>query len=339
MVKKYITIFAFMCSAMAQAQEAVVTDTIKKKRVSNEYIELYDDYVKVRLGFSNSFNSFHIKDDADNLDFTLAPNQRLKTTLTFIYKFIEFDIGYTPEFIRFNKDDASKGKTSYYNLGTRFYFGKWLQSLQYSKTKGFYVDKDDVGTTENILFPNFQVTRYGGSTAYSFNPNFSLRSIFLQSEWQKKSAGSFVPSISYNFTQIKNDDPSKDNVIDVAMGPAYYYNWIIKDRFMVAPGIYGGVGYNHTKTVYDDATPDEVVDGLSLQTQLRLTLSYNSEKFYTGATASLNTFYYDADPKIHLQDRQQFFEFYVGYRFKGPDRINKILDNPPKPKIKKKTAK
>lgn len=82
-----------MCSAMVQAQEAIAADSIKKKRVSNEYIELYDDYIKLRLGFSNSFNSFHIKDPTDNLDFTLAPNQRLKTTLTFMYKFIEFDIG------------------------------------------------------------------------------------------------------------------------------------------------------------------------------------------------------------------------------------------------------
>ena len=333
MAKLYL-IFCFITVSMfAQSQEAV-TDTVKKKRVSNEYMELYEDDIKLRLGFSNSFNSYHIQDNADNLDFTLSPNQRLKTTLTFMYKFIEFDLGYTPAFIRFNKDDDAKGKTKFYNFGTRFYFGQWVQSLGYSKTKGFYVDRDDIGTTENLLFPNFQVTRYGGSTAYSFNPNFSLRAIMIQSEWQKKSAGSFVPSISYNFTQMKNDSPSKDNVIDVAMGPAYYYNWVINNRFLVAPSIYGGIGYNHTKTVYEDATPSEVIDGLSLQSQLRLTLSYNVERFYTGATVSLNTFYYDSDPKVHVQDRQQFFEFYVGYRFKGPEKLNRLLDNPPLPKVK-----
>lgn len=337
MIKKQLFFWMVFCSGILHAQDTIPkTDTIKKKRVSNEYVELYDDDVKLRLGFSNSFNSFHIKDPADNLDFTLAPNQRIKTTLTFAYKFIEFDIGYTPKFIRFNKDDNEKIKSSFYNIGARFYFGKWIQNVEHSRTKGFYVDKDDIGATENVLFPSFQVSRYGGSTAYLFNPNFSFRAIYKQSEWQKKSVGSFVPSINYNYTQIKNDTPGTDHIIDVAIGPAYYYNWVIDNRFLVAPGVYGGVGYNHTKTVYEDATPDEVVDGISLQTQLRLTLSYNSEKFYTGATASLNTFYYDTDPKIHLQDRQQFFEFYVGYRFKGPEKVGKFLENPPKPQKKPK---
>lgn len=338
MVKKQLFFWMVFCSGMLQAQDTIPkTDTIKKKRVSTEYVELYDDYVKLRLGFSNSFNAFHINDPADNLDFTLSPNQRIKTTLTFAYKFIEFDLGYTPEFIRFNKDDDDKGKSSFYALGARFYLGHWLQSFQYAKTKGFYVDKDDIGSTENVLFPSMQVSRFGGSTAYLFNPDFSFRAIYQQSEWQKKSVGSFVPSIHYNYTEIKDDFPGTDHIIDIAMGPAYYYNWVIDDKFLVAPGVYGGVGYNHTKTVYDDNTPDEVVDGISFQTQLRLTLTYNTTKFYTGATASLNTFYYDADPKIHLQDRQQFLEFYIGYRFKGPEKVGKFLDNPPKPQ--KKTPK
>ena len=332
MIKKHLFFWMVFCSGMLQAQDTIPkTDTIKKKRVSNEYVELYDDDVKLRLGISNSFNSFHINAPADNLDFTLSPNQRVKSVFTFSYKFIEFDIGYTPNFIRFNKDDDDKGKSTYHSLATRLYFGRWLQSIQYSKTTGFYVDRDDIGSTENVLFPNLQVQRYGGSTAYIFNPNFSFRSIFKQSEWQKKSVGSFVPSINYNYTRIKNGEPKSDHIIDIAVGPAYYYNWVINKKFLVAPGVYGGVGYNHTKTVYDDNTPDEVIDGLSFQTQLRLTLIYNTPKFYAGTTASLNTFYYDTDPQIHLQDRQQFFEFFIGYRFKGPEKVSKFLDNPPKP--------
>jgi len=338
MIKHYLVLYILICSVICHAQvqkQALPIDTIKKHRISNDYITTYDNYIKLRLGFSNSFNSFHIKDGADHLDFTLSPNQRLRSTFTFIYKFIEIDLGYTPEFIRFNKDDAAKGKTKFYNLGTRFYLGKWMQDIQYTKTKGYYVDKDDIGVTENILFPNFAVQKIGGSTSYIFNPNFSFRAIFSQSEWQKKSAGSFVPSLSYYYTQLKNANPSKDNIIDVAIGPAYYYNWVVHQNFLVSAGGYGGVGYNHTKTKYSDGTPDEVIDGMSLQTQLRFTIGYNSKKFYAGATASLNSFYYDTDPKVHVQDQQQFFEVYVAYRFKGPDKVNKFLDDTPKAILKK----
>lgn len=326
MLKKHIAFFIFIQPFACNAQH--VADSIKKHRASDEFVALYDDDIKVRVGFSNSFNSFRIKNGSANLDFRLTPNQQLRSTLTFMYKFIEIDLGYTPEFIRFNKDDEIRGKTKFLNFGTRFYFGSWMQSIQYAKTEGFYVDKDDLGTAENILFPDFSVRKIGGSTSYIFNPNFSFRAIFLQSEWQKKSAGSFVPSFSYYFTRIRDNNPSEDNSIDVSIGPSYYYNWVIKEHFLVSAGAYGGLGYNYTKTTYKDGTPSEKLDGISFQMQLRLTLGYNSKRFYTGAIASFDAFYYDADPRIHVQDQQHFFEFYIGYRFKGPDKVGKFLDDP-----------
>lgn len=326
-MKKYCFFFLLLSSAISWCQHHNL-DASVKDTLANEYIQLYDDHIKTRLGLSNSFNSFHIKDKNSNLDFTLSPNQRLKSTFTFMYKFIEFDLGYTPEFIRFNKDNESNGKTTFYNFSTRLYLGKWMQSIDYIKTKGFYIHKDDIGINENLLFSDFQVRKFGGSTSYIFNPNFSFRAVFLQSEWQKKSAGSFVPSISYYFTKIKNNGPSEDHSIDVAVGPGYYYNWVISKKILLSMGAYGGVGYNNTKTTYTDGTADETVDGLSLQTQLELTLGYNSERFYTGVSSRLNTFYYDADPTIHIQDQQQFFEFYIGYRFKASEKLSNLVNKP-----------
>ncbi|KDN56462.1 DUF4421 family protein [Flavobacterium seoulense] len=320
--------FIFLLIVATSWAQQKNTDSISNSTPANEYIIHYDDFIKTRVGFTNSFNSFHIKDQKDNLDFTLSPNQRLRSTFTFMYKFIELDLGYTPDFIRFNKDDEKYGKTSFSNFGTRLYLGKWMQSIEYTKIKGFYVNKDDIGIPENLLFSNFQMRRFGGSTSYIFNPNFSFRTIFGQSEWQKKSAGSFVPSISYYFTQMKNDNPSKDNSIDIAVGPGYYYNWVINKNLLISAGAYGGVGYNTTKTTYSDGTPEEIIDGLSYQTQLNLNLGYNSEKFYTGVTARWNTFYYDNDPRVHIKDQQRFFEFYVGYRFKASERISNLVNNP-----------
>lgn len=321
MVKRYVTFFIFFFAVFCQAQTA---DTLKAEKPVAA-IEKYGDYIKLRFGLSNSFNSFHIEDKANRLDFTLSPNQQLRSTFTLMYKFIEIDIGYTPEFLRFNKDDAIRGRTEFYNLGTRFYLGRWMQDLQYAKTKGFYVDKDDLGSTENVLFPNFEVRKVGGSTSYIVNPEFLFRALFRQSEWQRKSAGSFVPSISYYFTEIKNNDPSRDNVFDIAAGPGYYYNWIIGSRFLLSGGGYLGAGYNRTKTIYRDGTPEKTVGAFSFQAQLRLNLGYNSERFYAGMSSSANTFSYSSDAKIQVQDQQQFFEFYIGYRFKAPEKLRKVL--------------
>ena len=93
-----------------------------------------------------------------------------------------------------------------------------MQELQYAKTKGFYVDKHDLGVAQNLLFSDFNVQKIDGSTSYILNPNFSFRTIFLQSEWQKKSTGNFVPKIRYYFTRLQNNHPGKDHIIDVAVG-------------------------------------------------------------------------------------------------------------------------
>lgn len=324
---RFLTILLlYGCGCYAQV---TVKDSTAIKPVANENIEFYEDDVKLRVGVGNSFNSFHVKDQNDRLDFTISPNQRIRSVLTITYKFIEFDIGYTPSFLSFNQDDSERGRTKFFNFGTRLFKGHWMQQLQYSRIKGFYVDRGDIGLDSNILFPNLQVSKAGGSTSYIFNKAFSFRSILLQSEWQLKSAGSFVPSISYYYTQIKNTDPSKDHIIDVAAGPAYYYNLVLHKNFLVSAGAYGGVGYNITTTRYNDSRPMERVEGLSLQSQLRLSLGFNSEHFYTGATVSHNSFYYHTDPKIHVSDQQQFVEFYFGYRFKAPEKLRKKVDNLP----------
>lgn len=323
MLRNYILLFTILSTFTMLAQKA---DSLSVNTKDNEYIAYYEDAIKIRVNLSNTFNSFYIKEPNTNLAFHLTPNQRIRSTLTAIYKFIEVDIGYTPEFIRFNKDNRIKGESKFFNMGATFYFGPWRQQLQYSKTKGFYVDKKEISTDENILFPDFQVMKIGGTTSYILNKNFSFRSIYIQSEWQIKSTGSFVPGISYYYTRIRNNHPSEDRIIDIAAGPAYYYNWIIHKSFLISGGAYAGLGYNQTKTVYTNARPVEMVNGLSLQTQIRGTLAYNSSRFYTGITASLNSVYYKTDPTIQVRDNQQFYEFFIGYRFDAPDKLRKITD-------------
>jgi len=85
------------------------------------------------------------------------------------------------------------------------------------------------------------------------------------------------------------------------------------------------LGFNSTKTVYNDGSPQEISEGLSFQAQFRLTAGYNSEHFFAGAATSLNSFSYSSETQIHVEDQQQFLEFYIGYRFKAPKRLNRLF--------------
>ncbi|WP_081709390.1 DUF4421 family protein [Flavobacterium cauense] len=315
---------------------AQVNDSIAKYNTSDEFIEYYDDYFTTRIGFSNNFNSYTLNDKNNNLKFNLTPNQKLKSTFTFLFRFIEIDIAYTPKFIKFNNDDAENGTTKFFNIGTRLYHKKWMQNIQYSKTTGYYVAVSDLGISgDNIIFPDFKVSKMGGSTSYIFNSNYSFRAVFKQNEWQKKSAGSFVPTLSYYYTRISDNTPASNNIYDIAIAPAYCYNWVILEKILLSGGVSGGIGYNYTGVVYDDDTPSKAVDGITYQTEFKLAIGYNSPKFYSGISADINSFYHKIDSNISVKDQQTFFEFFLGYRFKVPDKYLKKFDALEQKSIKK----
>jgi len=325
MKQHYFIIFKVFIACCLLAGNFVFAQS-ETDSITNPYIEKFDDYFSARLSLSNGFQSFDVDDRNSNLRFKITPNQQIRSTATFMFRFIEIDLGYTPSFLKFNKDDDLKGKTKNFTFGTRFYLKKWMQSLQYMSTKGYYIEGRRLGLDDNVFFSDLKVVKIGGSTSYVFNPNYSFRATYTQNEWQKKSAGSFVPSVNYYYTKISNNDNSADHNIDIAAGPAYYYNLILYDHFLISAGVYGGVGYNSITTKYNDGTPTEKSSGISWQAQYRAAVGYNYDQFYTGANINFNSFYYNSGPGIKLADQQHYFEFYVGYRFKAAQKILKKFD-------------
>lgn len=311
-----IILCLFCASVFAQKTEEEIGTKNDNLAIIN-----YDDYFTTRLSFSDNFNSFRLKDRAGNSEFLISPNQQINTTLSLAYRFLEVDLGYTPTFLRFNKDDDIKGKTKFFNLGTRFYVGKFMQNIQYRNTKGFYIDAFDFPELGETVFSDLKVVKYGGSTSYIFNPDFSFRAVYKQNEWQTKSAGSFVPSLSYYWTRISDKDPEKDTFFDITLGPSYYYNWIIQKQFMVSLGAHAGLGYNRTKFGFSDGTPSKITDGLTYTTELKLALGYNADRFFTGVNVTIDSFHHNDEPEFRVDDQQQFFELYLGYRFNAPKKL------------------
>ncbi|MCF8713459.1 DUF4421 family protein [Joostella atrarenae] len=283
-------------------------------------ITKYPDKITLRLGLTNDSNSYQLTDPSDDFSITIGPNQRLRSNISLLFRFIEINVGYTPAFLKFNDDDDENGKTTYFNLGTRFYYKKWMQNLEYSKTKGFYVDVSDLNIgEENVIFPDFKVTRIGGNTSYIFNENFSFRTIFKQNEWQKSSAGSFVPTLSYYYSEISNESSSKDKVFDITIGPSYFYNWVINKRFIVTSGLLLGIGYSHTSSKSNNEKTTS--DGLNYQADLTLGLGYNIANFFTGININSQSFNHNTDGDYKLSDQHAYAEFHIGYRFNAPKKV------------------
>lgn len=312
-----------LLSAKFYAQEASTIDSLK---IDGQRLINYDELLTTRLSFSDNFNSFLLKDKKGKSEFLISPNQQINATLSLAYRFIEIDLGYTPKFIRFNKDDAISGKTEFLNLGTRFYVGQFMQKIQYGRTKGFYVEDFEFPEFDKFVISNLKVVKYGGNTSYIFNPNFSFKALFKQNEWQTQSAGSFVPSLSYYWTKISDDSSEKDMLFDVTIGPSYFYNWIIKNSFLISVGGHAGIGYNQTKHTFTDSTPTTKVESLIYTTELKLGLGYNSNRFFTGMNVTFDAFYHNDEPDFRMNDQQRYFEFYLGYRFNTPKTLKTSTD-------------
>jgi len=320
-----ICIILFLSSVLVDFH-AQALDSISQNKST---IITYQDAITFRVAVSDKFNAFKLRSKEDDLSAVIRPNQQINSTFSLQFRFIEIDIGYTPTFIKFNNDDDKNGKTNFFNLATRFYIKKWIQNLEFTKTKGFFIESKDFGFAKenNIIFPDLKVLKIGGSSAYSFNPNFSFRSIFGQTEWQRKSSGSFVPTISYYYTQFKDDSNGIDEYIDLVAGPSYFYNWTLTESLMVSGGIYGGIGYSNVHSSgFKDGTPNSTLDGINYRTEITLAIGYNTKKIFTGVMASFNSFYHNIETNFRIDDHQQFLEFHIGYRFDAPKKMVQIMD-------------
>ncbi len=312
------------------AQNDAIYDAIE----ANSYIEKFPDAITVRFEFNDHINSFNINDKDNDLQYSVIPNLEARTAFSVQFRAIDVEIGYTPKFLRFTKVKDVFGKTKTFDLVFKTLIGQWLQGVQFSKTKGYYVEDINIDLGGEVLtFPDLKITYIGGSTGYIFNKNFSYRATTTQTEWQKKSAGSFVPSVQYFYTRFSDVGSDNTTSLDFIVTPAYFYNFVFKENFLFALGATGGIGINISKTEFKEENFNESITSLSTSVDFSGGIGYNSNKFYSGISANLQVNNHNDSRHSGLQDNQFFGEFFVGYRFDAPkivletaDKVNTFLN-------------
>lgn len=285
---------------------------------SNENIHFisYNDNLIPSLYFLNSSNNFKFKysEDGGAKSFLkVQPNQKGQIGVNVNYKYIDVSYGYKPAFLAENK--SNKG-SNLFNLSTRLYWKKWMQTLSFINQKGFYISNGDV----ELDLPKLRTTKYGGTTSYVFNDNFSFRTIANQREWQIKSAGSFIPNFSIYYTNFDLNDgtPSaKSDLILVSIAPAYYYNFVFYNKFLISAGTSIGVGFNSINGVFS-----EIYEWSS-----NIKIAYNTNTFFTFVNINYTNFSQASKAEIRVSDNISNFKVTVGYRFKTPKKVEEIYDH------------
>jgi hypothetical protein len=209
----------------------------------SNFIDPYTHLITGRMFLSQKYTLFAIDGKNGYRDIEYRPNTNLSLGVGATYRALTFNFGYG---FKFMNPDTEKGDTKYLDLQTHLYGIKWRFDMFGQIYKGYYIYPKGYGSHDGSVYyyrPDLKVNDYGLSASYIFNyKRFSYRSAFLQSEWQKKSSGSFMLGGSMVYGQINADSA----FVPAAVAPYYEQRDVTgMNYFAVGPGI----GYAYTLVV------------------------------------------------------------------------------------------
>jgi len=316
-------------------------DTILTEKSTSKYIAHVDTIISVKLNLNTEFEQF--LQTVNDVTYDIRPNITLGTKLSFSYRFISFGFGFKPKFIPGNNDNDLQGKTKVFGFGTNFITSHWMQELQFAYISGFYLYNTgdflpdwEEGTDPYILLPDNKYAVLRGSTGYKINENYSLKSISSKTEIQLKSCGSLIPMLTYDYYELdnKSDDPSQSSSqyssnFDMVGSLGYMYTFVIKSKFYISAGLFGGAGFHHTSLLTrmpDEDIKTKYTDPL-FRMQERIGLGYNSRKFFSGVELfSTQSTYTESNNTVQVAAMRTSFQIFAGYRFNAPKFLKHETD-------------
>ena len=306
----------------------------------NGWIQKTDNYASVKLSLSHDVEGFNIETDQDKLE--IYPNTPVHLNAGFNYSFLSFTLSYAPKSFEDNDDAQERGKTKSFRLGLDLVFRHWIQSLNYSSVKGYYLENtaDYIpGWSKGdpyIQFPDLHYRSFSGNTGYSFNPKFSVKSLTSQTERQLKSAGTFLHVLHYRYYLIDDGTELVDmsstrqrsKNLEVVLTAGYHYTFVIKQRIYASLGLAHGIGFVYSKYSVESMTGYDKNEYVNIMSRLdgRAAIGYNGPRFFTGLLVNLHVSTEEQEAEsVVSQNVRAAYQLYVGYRFNAPKPLREAL--------------
>lgn len=254
------------------------------------YFRSYEDYLIGRFYFSQKYTSMNIRNEDQGYDLDYVPNTTFNMGVGATYKFATLNIAIGFDFLN---PDKGQGETKYLDLQFHSYGRKVMMDVFGQFYDGFYLDPKGKATTPDKYYvrSDMFVMELGASAQYVFNnKRFSYRSSFMQNEWQKKSAGSFLAGLEVFYGQSRFDSTAIPTVINAEVaalnnkkltffeaGPnvGYAYTLVIKKNFFVHASASISLDYGATEVFGTESSTKG--SGFSPNTSIKAAMGYNSD--------------------------------------------------------------
>lgn len=297
-----------------------LTCVAQSDTLADGFYKRYTDRMSVKAFTLNTSNDFELYDEANDQRISLVPNRKTSLGFSFNYDLLAFSFGFAPGFLTANKDNKNSKLITF---ASDFFPGRWIHHLELFYQKGMTLYP--LNEPEQYL-PRQKSFKIGGKSSYNFNTHFSYKAMSFENERQLKNAGSFIPSVMYYYTSIQDvkelETDTKAKFINLAVAPAYYYNWVIDEHFLVSGGLSLGLGVTQTIASQNNNT------SLLTTSSVDLSIGYNTDTFYAGISSKGTLQKRPNSRNVVTDDTVRYLSFTVGYRFTAPEfvkRVNKDL--------------
>ncbi len=312
------------------------------KKLSGEsdtnYVASYLDHLTTRVYASIKTAEISMRDGNIKKNLIYHPNDAIILGFGFNYGILGLNIGFNFPFI--NNDDAQYGKTDYLDLQTHIYLRSIILDIYIQYYRGYHLTKPHDWITNwpsSDTFPtrpDLNSISIGMNGHYIFNnKKFSYRAPFLQNEWQKKSAGSFLLGGSMFYVDTRGDSSliplgdtsffegihfTQSRIANVGVNAGYAQTFVVKQHFFLTLSLIGGLsGGGSWMYTSEEGEPDRSGFTVAGNISGRIALGYNSKRAFVGISY-LGLFVRNQSPvpNTWLGYDTGMFRFNIVYRFR-----------------------
>ena len=300
------------------------------------YILSYADKFVVKLNVDTQTDTYDlINMQEGGTPFRVAANNNYRLFLSLDYQFFGLSVGFSPPSFIGNQDEDLKGASSFSDFRFRAALGQWIQGFQISSIAGYFVENTgdfipgwNEGTDPYLQIPDLKTQLWGMSTSYVFNPNFSFRNILYNTEWQRKSAGSFIPTLFYSYNRISyslEDVNSREDVFPIRLALGYYYTFVVKQHWFMNVNLSPSLGVRFSKLSETIDITESVVSKTSFTRSLEgnFQVGYASRKIVFGLGFTFDVNGYEENAVNAVLNDRFYGNINFGYRFNAPPFIDR----------------
>lgn len=307
-------------------------------KVDTNYISDLSDKLAIRFYGVDKFSRFTIRDNALQKEIRYTPNNRVNIGIGVNYKWFGLGLAFNFPFI--NNDDKVYGKTDRLDAQTNIFTRRLLIDLYLQYYKGFYIENPASyipnwqSANGYPLRPDIVTTTLGGSCIYVFNHRkYSAKAAFVQTDLQKKSAGSFLLGGFFSILGVSGDSmllPSQvkaefnpvlefENVTVSGLGISFGYShtFVMWKKFYASFTLAPGISLQNYTIIYANSSNDRSGSLVSGRFLARGALVYNSKKSFGGLNVSNDSFSGNTgkDQRNSLNFDVGNIRFFYGRRF------------------------